>query len=300
MTSHKIFVTGASGLVGSYFLRHLITKFDTIVVTVHESLPEFGELVRVDLLDLDSLTRKLNQYNPEIIVNLAALTNVDKCEESREYAYHLNTVLTKILSKFSKSRDDTYILHMSTDYVFDGREGNYSENDKPNPINWYGQTKLKAESEVTIETALRNACILRTSTPFGFHPKKTSFVQYVIESIKAQKELKVFSDQITSPTYSNNLAKMMVEIIERRISGILHTAGNSRLSRFDQALKIADLFSLDKNLITATKMEDMNMKARRPHDSSLNVTKAISLLSNKPLTFDSALKEYYLQSPANI
>lgn len=292
-------ITGASGLVGSYFLRQALREYESVAVTVHKSLPEGGQTWPIDLRYPDLILTKLEEYDPDIIVNLAALTEVDKCEEQRDYALLLNCGVASTLAKFVISRPDAYLLHISTDYVFDGYIGNYLEQDVTNPINWYGVTKLRAEREILSKIKLESACILRTSTPFGFHKKKTSFVQYVVESLNTGKNVRIFSDQITSPTSCSNLSSMMMDVIRRRVNGIIHAAGNSSMSRFDQALKIAEQFSLDKDLISPIKMDEMNFKAKRPRNSSLNVSKASRLLSIRPLTYSDALKEFYLEDSLN-
>ena len=220
-----------------------------------------------------------------MIVHLAALTNVDACETQRDIADKINHVSVRELSRYLEVNKKVFLLYISTDYVFDGVIGNYSEASPTNPINWYGKTKLMAEQEL-LESNSKNWCIARTSTPFGVHNKKQSFPIFVLNNLRAGQKIRVLTDQITSPTYSGNLAQMLVEIIKKKIRGVIHTASSSQISRFDQAVKIASLFGLNKELIMPSTMKEMNWKAARPIDSSLSVNLASNILSNKPIDFE--------------
>jgi dTDP-4-dehydrorhamnose reductase len=291
----KILLTGASGLIGSYLLTQIQEDhaYD-IYVLVHKSTPKFGNIIQADLSHVENLSKKLAEIRPDLIVNLAALTNVDICEIQRDLAICLNRDLVAAISKYiNDNGKNLYFLHVSTDYVFDGAEGNYKEDSQPNPVNLYGLTKLQGENEIISRLIEGNWCIARTSTPFGVHPKKQTFPVFLLEKLRKGQSVKVVIDQYTSPTYAMDLAKMFKEIIDRRIKGIIHTSGTSRLSRYEQALKITREFGLNEQLILKARSEDMNWKAQRPNDSSLDVNKACKLLiQNKPKSFDDALAEF--------
>ena len=167
-----------------------------------------------------------------------------------------------------------------------------SEYNNTNPVNWYGVTKLRGENEIISRLIEDNWCIARTSTPFRVHPKKQSLPILLLEKLRSGQSVKVVIDQHTSPTYALNLAKMLEELIDRRIRGIIHTSGASRLSRYEQALKISRQFGFNEELILEATSNDMNWKAIRPKDSSLNITKATKLLQNKPESFDDALAAF--------
>jgi dTDP-4-dehydrorhamnose reductase len=299
MQKKKMLVTGASGLVGSYLVTQIHADYaNNMYVTVHESLPKFGKSIQLDLSQTENLLKKLKEIRPDIIVNLAALVNVDICENESDLAMHLNRDLVAVISKYINDNDKPYFLHVSTDYVFDGNEGNYKEESQTNPVNWYGVTKLQGENEIISRLTESNWCIARTSTPFGVHPTKQSFPIFLLEKLRKGQSVKVVTDQYTSPTYAMNLAEMLKEIIDRRIKGIIHASGASRLSRYEQALKVSREFGLNEDLILKARSDDMNWKAKRPKDSSLNVNKACKLLmQNKPKSFDDALAQFAKEIP---
>ena len=290
MSKRKILVTGGSGLVGSYLLPHLNGKYD-LYVTTNKTPTICGKNIPLDLLQIQNVSVKIREIKPDVIINLAAFTDVDGCEINHDLSMQLNRDLVATLSKYVHD-NSSYLLHISTDYVFDGNKGNYDEFDDVNPINWYGLTKLQGEKEIISKLRKDSWCIARISTPFGIHKQKLSFPSFVIEKLYKGESIRVLTDQFTSPTYTVNLASMLEEIIERRISGLIHASGASRLSRYEQALKICSIFGLNENLILKIRSNEMNWKAKRPKDSSLNVNKASNVLYNKPETFDQALKQF--------
>ena len=163
----------------------------------------------------------------------------------------------------------------------------WSENDKPNPLGIYGKSKL--EGEKAIENLASNWCIARISTPFGLHLKKKSFPLWVSENLKAKNEINVLVDQFTSPTYVPNLSKMLIEISEKQILGILHISGASRISRYEFAELVSKKLNLDTKLLKPTTINEITWKAKRPKDSSLDVSKATYILNEKPQKIDDSL-----------
>ena len=154
------------------------------------------------------------------------------------------------------------------------------ENDPVNPLQFYGKTKLKGEK--ALNKLASNWCIVRTSTPFGIHNKKKSFPLWVKENLELKKEIKIVTDQFTSPTYVPNLSKMLIELTIREITGIINLSGSTRISRFELAILVADILNLDKKLLISTKMDKMNWNAQRPKDASLDVSFATEILNEKP------------------
>jgi len=295
----KVLLTGASGLIGRYLTPVLHNTYENLFVTEHELSPtNLGKTIRIDLTKLGDVRIMIDDIQPDIIVNLAAKTDVDGCETERHNAMLLNKGLVTVLSEYLVSNQSAYLLHMSTDYVFDGQAGNYQELDSENPVNWYGKTKLEAEGEIISKVEPSRWCIARTSTPFGTHPRKISFPVFVLRKLKSGELINAVSDQFTSPTYANNLAKMLHEIVCRRIVGKIHVASKSRISRYEQAIKIAGVFGFDKKLIHKKQMRDIKWKATRPLDSSLNVDKATKILNFGPKIFDQELVEFSNERPS--
>lgn len=282
--TEKILVTGSSGLVGTYFCRLPALKKYRLYTLFHTEPVNFGNPMSVDLSSLGVFKQVLNEIEPHIVVHLAAMTNVDQCEIERDTADKVNHLSVKGLANHISNGKDCFVLYVSTDYVFDGEKGNYTEEENANPINWYGMTKLLGEQELHGCTS-EDWCIARISTPFGVHARKLSFPLFVVRNLSQEHEINVLTDQITSPTYALNLAEMMLEVVQRRVKGIMHLSGKSQISRFNQAREIASVYDLDKDLIKPVSINEMKWQARRPKDSSLNITKAYNTLTKKPMEF---------------
>jgi len=287
----KFIVTGSAGLVGSQVVKDLTNSTDQIYSCYHNSKPELGIPVPMDLTNFENITKVIENNKPDVIIHLAAITNVDLCETEKELALKINAKATEIISK-QAAKQQAFFIYVSTDYVFDGEGGMKKETDIPNPINYYGKSKL--EGEKAVRDLASAWCVARTSTPFGIHPKKKSFALWVAENLQAKKEISVVADQYTSPTYIPNLSRMIIEIAARQIVGVIHLAGATRISRYEMAKIVADKLSLDKTLLKSAGINDMNWTAKRPRDSSLNVSKAISMLKEKPLTITKSL-DYFIQ-----
>jgi dTDP-4-dehydrorhamnose reductase len=285
----KILVTGASGLIGRELCYVAEKEGHKVYSAYHKVKPEFGEAIELDITSRESVRKAVLAIRPDCIVHLAALTDVDRCEIEKDEARKLNAYSTELIAKEANALS-TFLIYVSTDYVFDGEKGLYGEEDNPEPINYYGITKLMGEHSVRDFAA--EWCIARTSTPFGRHPNRISFPKFVIERLSKGQEIKVVEDQYTSPTSTSNLALMLLEIAERRIKGYMHVSGATRISRLELALLVAERRGLGKESITAVPMDSMGWRAKRPRDSSLSVKKATSLLKNKPKEILESINEF--------
>ena len=285
----RFLVTGAAGLVGRQVAKDLVTLGYQVYSCYNNNKPEFGIPTHTDITNPESVTKAIDNANPDVVIHLAALTNVDHCENEKEMAMNINAKATEVLSR-QAARKNAFLLYVSTDYVFDGEQGMKKETDVPNPIDFYGKTKL--EGEKAVAGLASDWCIARTSTPFGMHTVKKSFPLWVIENLKANKEIDVIVDQYTSPTYVPNLSHMIIESCTRQIVGTIHLAGRTRISRYALAESIVEKLSLDKRLLKAVSINDMKWPAKRPRDSSLDVSKASSILKEKPLSIDNALDSF--------
>jgi dTDP-4-dehydrorhamnose reductase len=291
LQKEKILITGCSGLVGSYLLRELAVCGAELYATQGESKIDYdpARIINIDLTNTEIFFEELQRLKPSVIVNLAAYTDVDGCETDRIRARILNADLVSAISNYAKKNNRSFVLHVSTEYVFDGKIGNYLENSEPSPINWYGASKLLGEKEIITKIPTEQWCIARISTPFGIHNKKQSFPIFVISNLAAKKQIKVLDDQYTTPIYAKTLSIMLMELLEKTFTGLIHIASKNGISRFEQALKVARMFGLDTSLINRVNMEEMNWKAARPRISTLNVTAANRILDNKPPEFDADL-----------
>jgi len=285
----KFLVTGSTGLVGSQVVKDLIEQNHEVYSCYNKSKPERGTPINLDLLNQDDLKNVIPKTKPDSIIHLAAMTNVDKCETQQDHAIKINSNATEIMAK-QAAKQNIFFLYVSTDYIFDGKNGMRKEDDKPNPVGFYGRSKLAGE--IALNNLASSHAIARTSTPFGIHHKKKSFPLWVKQNLESKKEIPVLVDQFTSPTYVPNLSKMLIEIATRQITGIIHLAGATRISRYDLAELVADKLSLEKKLLIPTKTDEMDWKAQRPKDSSLDVSLATEILNEKPQTIQQSLTQF--------
>jgi len=281
----KFLVTGSAGLVGQQVVKYL-SKSNQVFSCYNESKPEYGDSVKMDLKNYEMISSVLTEIKPDVVIHLGAMTGVDICEKEKTSASEINTKATEIIAK-ECSKLNSFLVYVSTDYVFDGNFGMYKEDDVANPLGFYGKSKL--EGEKAVQNFSTNWCIARTSTPFGLHPTKKSFPMWVIENLQKQKQIDVLIDQFTSPTYIPNLSRMLIEISERRITGIIHAAGASKISRYQMASMVSDKLNLDGTLLKQISMNKMKWVAQRPKDSSLDVSRASSILNEKPQKIDQSL-----------
>jgi len=284
----KLLVTGASGLLGHKTAQLALKKGDEVHSAYKEHTTTLGNPIKLDLTDLRQVSETIMKLRPDAIIHTAAYTEVDGCEINRDIAWKVNVEATKQIATASASIN-SHLTYVSTDYVFDGEKGLYTEEDHPNPISYYGYTKLKGEE--LIKEQAKEWCIARASVIYGWNPtQKLNFATWLINNLNQGKEVKVLIDQHVSPTLNTNLAEMLLEIAEKKLTGILHTAGASRVSRYEFALKLAEVFNLSKGAIKPAKTNQMQWRAKRPKDSSLNVSKVNTILDTKPLKVNQALE----------
>jgi dTDP-4-dehydrorhamnose reductase len=187
----KILVTGASGLIGRELCYVAEKEGHKVYSAFHKVKPEFGEAIELDITNRESVRRAVQDKRPDWMVHVAALTDVDRCEIEKKEARRINAYATELIAR-EVNAQSTFLIYVSTDYVFDGEKGLYIEEDNPKPINYYGTTKLMGEHSVRDFTA--EWCIARTSTPFGRHPNRISFPKFVIERLSRGQEIKVVED----------------------------------------------------------------------------------------------------------
>lgn len=221
--------------------------------------------------------KAINDVKPDVIIHTAALTDVDRCEVDKDLAYKINVEGTKIVAEVARKLG-SFMVYISTDYVFDGNKGMYKEEGETNPVDYYGYTKLLGEK------FCQDFCIARTCVIYGAKPAsgKVNFVLWLINKLESGESVRIITDQFITPTLNTNLAKMVLECTERKLKGIFHLAGATRASRFEFAKEVAKEFGLDENLIIPAKMDDINWIAKRPKDSSLDTSKAAKYLNEEP------------------
>ena len=269
--------------MGSKLAEVALARGDQVFSGYAHNEPKCGRAIRFDLMDERGIYDLVDRLRPDVIIHSAALTDVDRCERERELAYKMNVEGTRAIAKAAE-KAGAFLVYISTDYVFDGERGSYREDEKTNPVSYYGQSKLLGEE-------FCRGCIARTCVIYGSRPAsgKVNFALWLIESLKSGKQVPVVTDQFITPTLNTNLAQMVLEVADRRLSGVYHLAGATRISRYDFAREVARVFDLDSDLIIPSRMADLKWDAKRPKDSSLDTSKAARELMEKPYGLEKAL-----------
>jgi dTDP-4-dehydrorhamnose reductase len=293
----KILVTGASGLLGGKIAEINQTRHQ-IISGYNQHVTKYGKPVKLDITKEGDIQQILNEHIFDAVVHCAALTNVDLCERNPEQAKEINVQGTRNIVEQCKEHD-IYLVYVSTDYVFDGEKGDYLETDTPNPINTYGKTKLQAE-KIVQKTDL-NYCIARTCVVYGAQPAagKENFALWVLKNLKNNRRINIITDQIITPTYNYNLAKMISEVTEKKLTGVYHLAGATRLNRYMFTKYLAAEFDENLDLIIPVDSSAMNWVAKRPKDSALNTDKASLTLNHKPMDIQESLKQLHMEIGGN-
>ena len=273
----RILVTGSNGLLGQKLaeLFSRSTNYNLLLTSKQEHSVFDEEMIRYRQLDTThkrDVQSIVEEFEPDVIVNAAAVTNVDLCETERELAWKANVASVENLV-YAAKLTGSKIIQVSTDYVFDGKNGPYSELDRPNPISYYGRTKLASEN--VIHTAGIPSTIVRTMVLYGAGLNvKANFALWLVQNLSEGKPVRVVDDQIGNPTLADDLAYAILKVVELDRSGLYHVSGPDLISRYDVALTLADVFSFNKKLITPVKTEAFNQPAPRPLNSGFITLKA--------------------------
>lgn len=272
----KVFVTGGTGLLGYNILKAIEGRGFRVYATFHTHTPptiDDVEWIKLDLEEFDKVITALKWIKPNVVIHAAAYTDVDGCEMHRDKAYRINYLATKALAKSVLGIGD-FLIYISTDYVFDGIKGMYKEDDLPNPINFYGLTKLLGEVAVQSILGEEKSLVIRVSGLYGYSPTgKKNFGIQALEKLMEGEEVRAFYDQYLSPTYAYSLAEKIVRILNTDFTGIIHIAGE-RMSRYEYVSMLAEVLSVTKSLVKPISIEELKLVARRPRDSSLDVSNA--------------------------
>jgi dTDP-4-dehydrorhamnose reductase len=290
LVRNRILITGSNGMLGQRAVQFYSSKenIELLATSVEEkSVVDSVDYISGDIKNRDEIKKIIHDYYPDYIVHTAAFTNVDLSEKFREDAWKINVKGVEYIAEAARAID-AHIIHISTDYIFDGKEGPYSENAIPNPVGYYGRTKLASENALRISGTFFT--ILRTNVLYGIAPNsRPDFVRWVINSLEKKENIRIVKDQINNPTFIDDLVQGINKIIEFRKTGTYNIGGKEFLSRFDFTLRIAEYFNLGKNLITPITTEELKQPARRPLKSGLLILKAETELGYKPHTIVESL-----------
>ena len=279
----RILVVGSNGMLGQSLCKFYSNKNNIRLLgcsVEDESLVNGLDYVQFDVTKRNEVKKTILDFYPDYIINASAYTNVDKSETERELAWKINVKGIEYIAEAARVLD-ARIIHISTDYIFDGREGPYAENEKPNPLGYYARTKLASENALKMSGVLYT--ILRTNVLYGANSNgKTGFVRWLVNSLRDGKVVKIVTDQINNPTFVDDLVQAINKVVEYNKTGTYNIGGREFLSRFEFSEIIADYFGLDKNLIKPITTDELRQPARRPLKSGLIILKAETELGYKP------------------
>ncbi len=293
----KILVTGANGLLGQHLVDLLLRNGYQVIATGRgpSRLPftadvHFFSYYEADLMSSSAVENIFNREKPEVVVHAGAITQVDECEKQHNTCFDVNVQATAQLLLLAEQYAKHFIF-ISTDFVFNGEDGNYSEDDLPKPVSWYGFTKVQAES--TVETGEIPWCIVRTCLVYGNTVAGTrgNIVNWVKTNLEQGKEIQVVSDQVRTPTYVEDLATGVMLIIRKKAAGIFHISGKDVLTPYDMALETAGHLHLNKQLIKKVDASSFSQPAKRPLKTGFNISKARKELGFEPVSFKEGLKK---------
>ena len=294
MIRKKVLVTGSNGLLGQKIIYSLIERKDIDLLATSKGLNRLitksgYRYVDLDITKNDEVKEVFENENPDAVINCAAMTNVDYCEENQDSCWEINVKAVENLAK-SCEVSKSHLLHLSTDFVFDGKSGPYTENDKPNPLHFYAKSKLK--SEEIVKKIMTNWTIARTIIIYGItdNMSRSNIVLWAKKEIENGNTINVVNDQLRSPTLAEDLAKGCISIIDKSAFGLYHLSGPKTYSILDLVHKVADFYNLDKSLILPVTSASLNQSATRPLSTGFDITKAKKDLDFNPVDFLEGIK----------
>ncbi len=289
----RILITGANGFLGHYLTELLLQKGHEVIATgkgdcrLPFTTQKGFEYHTMDFTDLVSSRKIFSQTKPRVVVHAGAMSKPDDCEKEQRKAYQANVEGTmNMLSVADEYR--CHFIFLSTDFIFDGLSGMYSENDRPGPVNFYGKTK--AEAEGVVKEYEYDWTIVRTILVYGkpIHGG-ANILTVVKEKLEKGEGYNVFDDQLRTPTYVEDLAAGVVSVIEKRARGIYHLSGEDALSPYEMACKAAQHLGLDMTLLKKVVADEFPQPARRPAKTGFVITKAKTELDFRPIRFAEGL-----------
>lgn len=294
MVKKKILITGSNGLLGQKLVKKLYDNknFDLLATSQGanriDSFDGFNYQT-MDITSKDEVNNIVNQFKPDIIINTAAMTNVDACEDAKEKCWDINVKAVENLLEAS-TKNNVHLIHLSTDFVFDGENGPYKETDKPNPLSYYAESKLASE-ELLLNSGYGNFAIARTIIVYGIadNMSRSNVVLWAKGAIEKQAPINVVDDQFRSPTLAEDLADGCILIAEKKAKGIYHLSGKDIMSILELVHRVADFYKLDNSCITPIKTAVLNQKAARPPKTGFILDKAASELGYAPHSFEEGL-----------
>ncbi len=288
----RILVTGSNGLLGQKLVELIPTKEEHLIATAKSKLAidlPRGEFHFLDITRLEEVEKVISETKPDVIINTAAMTQVDHCETEREKCWLNNvTAVENLVNTCEKT--GVRLIHVSTDFIFDGTHGPLDELEKPNPLSYYGESKLAAE--VAIQKSKTDWAILRTVLVFGITKdmSRSNIVLWVKKSLEEGKTINVVNDQWRTPTLAEDLAMGCYLAAIKKAKGIYNISGYEMMTPYDIAIATTEFFKLDKSLIKQTDSTQFKQPAARPPKTGFIIDKARKELGYNPRSFKEGLK----------
>jgi dTDP-4-dehydrorhamnose reductase len=290
----KILITGANGLLGQKLVELIINGgLHELVATARGAnrLPFDQNKYTYDTLDITDQSQVdavISEHKPDVVIHTAAMTNVDQCESEKEGCWDLNVNAVQYIAEACEA-NNVFLLHLSTDFIFDGEAGPYDEEAEANPISYYGESKLAAEHIIT--KSKLDWAIARTVLVYGIahDMSRTNIVLWVKKSLEESKEIKVVDDQLRSPTLAEDLAQGCLLIAEQKAKGVFNISGSDLLTPYEMAIKTAQFFNLSTASMQRADSSTFTQPAKRPPKTGLLIEKARTVLGYEPHTFDEGI-----------
>lgn len=289
----KALITGSNGLLGQKLTPLLLDKNVEVIATgkgpdrTNTKNVNYSYL-ELDITDEDQVLQLVRAQKPDVLINTAAMTNVDQCEAEKEACTKLNVDAVDYLVRACE-QNGCHLIHLSTDFIFDGENGPYLEEDQPNPISFYGQSKLDAEALVGNSSI--DWTILRTILVYGIVPSmsRSNIILWVKESLENKKNIKVVTDQWRTPTLAEDLAMGCYLAAEKKAQGVFNISGKDMLTPYDMAIKTVQYFDLDQSFIAKADSTTFSQPAKRPPKTGFVIDKAVKELGYEPCSFDEGI-----------
>lgn len=306
MDKKKILITGSNGLLGQKLVYALLNRSDVMVIATSKGENRIVEkngytYVSLDINNEKQVEAVFKKFRPHTVINTAAMTNVDACETQQKDCWELNVsaveILVKTLEKIQVEADRTQLLtyqphfiHLSTDFIFDGKTGPYKEDDLPNPLSYYGLSKLV--SEKSLQLSIVKWTIIRTIIVYGIADdlSRSNIVLWAKEALEKGQKINVVDDQFRSPTLAEDLAQGCILAAMKEATGIYHISGKEVMSILDLVKEVADFYGLDKSLIIPAKSDTLKQPAKRPAKTGFVLDKAMMDLGYQPHSFREGLE----------
>jgi dTDP-4-dehydrorhamnose reductase len=289
----KILITGANGFLSYYIIEKLIGANQLVIATSKgpSRLPfvsSFFIYEEMDFTNAATVAAVFKKYQPTHIIHTGAISKPDECEQNKPIADKINVNGTAILLDAAK-KYKAYFLLMSTDFIFDGINGMYAEDDTPNPVNYYGKTKVKAEA--LVKQYEHNWSIVRTVLGYGkTFSGRHNIITAVKEKLEKGETYNMFNDQVRTPTYIGDLAEGIITMIEKNATGIFHICGEEVFTPYEMAIATAEFLQLNQLLIKKVNAADFIQPAKRPAKTGLKIDKAKKELGYQPVSFREGLR----------